>query len=395
MNGPVFPSWPHYAEDEIDAVNAVLRSGAVNYWTGAAVADFEQDFAAYHGVEHAVALANGTLALEAGLIGLGLRPGDEVIVTPRSFVASASVVALRGGVPVFADVDPDSQNLDPASVAQRIGPRTAGILAVHHAGWPCDMRALGRLAARRGLWLLEDCAQAHGARFDGRPVGTFGDAAAFSFCQDKIMSTGGEGGMLLCRDQTVWRRAWSYKDHGKDPLAMQAARSSTRIGFPWVHHSLGSNWRMSGVQAALGKAQLGKLDTWQAARQRNAERLAGRLSASPLLRIPMPPPQVRHAYYRLYGFVQPKLLPQGTDRNALVGALQSRGVPCHLGSCSEIYREEAFIARGMTPTEPLPVARRLGETAIALPVHPTLESHHIDRIAELVLGVLDGVGGAQ
>ncbi len=390
MNAAAFPSWPHYAEDEIEAVANLLRSGRVNYWTGPEGRDFENDYVAYCGVPHAIAVANGTLALEAALVGLGLQPGDEVIVTPRTFIASAAAVALRGGVPVFADIDRDSQNLDPAQAAALVGPRTVGIVAVHHAGWPCDMQALGELASRHGLWLLEDCAQAHGARLDDRPVGSFGDAAAFSFCQDKIISTGGEGGMLLCRDEAVWRRAWAFKDHGKDYPAVQAAMRDPTPRVPWVHRSLGSNWRMTGVQAVLGRIQLGKLEDWVAARTRNALQLRERLLQTGLLRIPLPPDRVRHAYYRLYAFVETERLPPGTTRSGLVAELQRRGVPCNLGSCSEIYREQAFAAAGLAPAQPLPVAGELGETAIAFMVHPSLQPVDIERIAALACEVLTG-----
>lgn len=383
-----FPGWPHYADDEIAAVGELLRTGRVNYWTGPDVACFEQEFAQYCGAPHAIALANGTLALQGALLGLGLCPGDEVIVTPRTFIASAAVIGLAGAVPVFADVDRDSQNIDPRHVASLIGPRTVGVIAVHHAGWPCDMAALVGLAERHGLWVVEDCAQAHGARIGGRAVGSFGDAAAFSFCQDKIMSTGGEGGMLVCKDPAVWARAWSYKDHGKDYSAVQEAASDGRPGVPWVHRSLGSNWRMAGVQAVLGRMQLPKLEGWNTLRARNAERLRARLAANPALRIPTPPASVRHANYRFYVFLRPECLRAGHDRNGLVAALQARGVPCNLGSCSEIYLEPGFRSAGMGPAGRLPVAQELGETSIAFPVHPTLDLPHIDRMADEILAVL-------
>ena len=391
MDKMTFPTWPQFAEEDIGAVADLLRSGRVNYWTGPEVRGFEDEYARHCEVPHATALANGTLALQAGLLGLGLQPGDEVIVTPRTFIASASVIALAGGVPVFADVDPDTQNLDPARVAELIGPRTVGIIAVHHAGWPCDMRALMALADKAGLWILEDCAQAHGAQLDGRPVGSFGDAAAFSFCQDKIISTGGEGGMLLCRDDGVWKRAWSFKDHGKDFDAVQAAARDSTPGVPWVHRLLGSNWRMAGVQAAIGRVQLRKLEAWHAARLRNAMRFHERLSSCPALRIPMPSASIRHAFYRFYVFVRPERLRAGSTRNDIVAALQGRGVPCNLGSCSEIYLEEAFKGAGFGPSERLPVAQSLGETSIALLVHPTLESPHIDQMADAVLELMSTV----
>ncbi len=385
------PSWPHFADDEITAVTEVLRSGRVNQWTGPDVAAFEQAYAAYCGVEHAIALANGTLALEAGLIGLGLRPGDEVIVTSRTFVASASAIAMRGGIPVFADVDRDSQNMDPAAVAALIGPRTVGMVAVHLAGWPCDMDALGALAERHGLWILEDCAQAHGAQWRGRPVGSFGHAAAFSFCQDKIMTTGGEGGMLVTNDSALHDRVWSYKDHGKDQAAVLAARTDTAPGFRWLHASFGSNWRLTGPQAAIGSIQLAKLDAWRTSRTHNAQLLVDGLRDCAALRIPRPPEHVTHAYYKFYAFVRPQLLRADSGRDDLLVTAREHGLPLMAGSCSEVYLEKAFRNAGLGPQQRLPVARELGETSLMLPVHPTLEDAHVRymaaTLAELVTGV--------
>lgn len=375
------PPWPHYAEDEIEAVAAVLRSGRVNYWSGPDVAAFEQAYADYCGVGYAIGLANGTLALEAGLIGLQLQPGDEVIVTPRTYIASASAIMLRGGVPVFADVDRDSGNLDPASVAAHIGPRTVGILAVHLAGWPCDMDALGTLAEKHGLWILEDCAQAHGAQWRGRPVGSFGQAAAFSFCQDKIISTGGEGGMLLTNDPEVHRRAWAFKDHGKSREAVRAAQQANAPGFPWQHESLGSNWRLTGPQAAIGRLQLGKLDAWRARRNRNAQLMHQGLAAQAALRIPVPPDHVVHAYYKFYAFVRSEALRPAASRNDLLAAASEYGLPMISGACSEVYLEKTFQNAGLAPAERLPVARELGETSLMLPIHPTLSDEHVREMA--------------
>lgn len=392
-SGPLqLPGWPHYAEDEIEAAAEVLRSGRVNAWTGPDVEAFEQAFAAYTGVDYALALANGTLALEAGLLALGMRPGDEVIVTSRTFVASASAIAFHGGVPVFADIEADSQNLDPKSVASLVSPRTVGIVAVHLAGWPCDMDALGALARQHGLWLLEDCAQAHGARWRGRPVGSFGDAAAFSFCQDKIISTGGEGGMLLTSDRAVHQRAWSLKDHGKDRLAVEQARASGLPGFPYVHRTLGSNWRLTGPQAAIGRVQLGKLDQWRARRQHNAMLLRQGLSAMPALRMPAPPQHVEHAYYKFNLFVRPEALRDPEHgRNALVSAAQSLGLPLSVGPCAEVYREQAFAPiLGARPPH-RPTASKAAATSLMLPVHPTLEDRHVQRMSELLCELVAGV----
>ena len=201
--------WPFYADDEIEAVNAVLRSGRVNQWTGPEVFEFEQACAARFGGGRAIALANGSVALELALRAFGIGPGDEVVVSPRSFVASVSCVSLVGATPIFADVDPDSGNITAESVSRVLTDRTRAIIPVHLAGWPADVPGMMDLVRGRDIKVIEDCAQAHGAEIGGESVGSFGDAAAFSFCQDKIISTGGEGGLLTVKDESAWQWAWS------------------------------------------------------------------------------------------------------------------------------------------------------------------------------------------
>jgi dTDP-4-amino-4,6-dideoxygalactose transaminase len=363
--------WPHFDEEQVAAAAAVLRSGKVNYWTGEEGRAFEQEFARFCGAEFGIALANGTVALELALQVLGIGPGDEVVVTPRSFVASAAVVALCGARPVFAEVDPDSQNITPATVRAVLSSRTKAIIAVHLAGWPCDMDGLLALARAHNLKLIEDCAQAHGATFGGRPVGGIGHVAAFSFCQDKIMTTGGEGGLLTTDDESLWRAAWSYKDHGKSYDAVYHRRH--RPGFRWLHESLGTNWRMTEMQAAIGRAQLRRLPDWLSVRRRNAAILAEGLRPLPLLRVPSPPAQVGHAWYKFYAFVRPDRLAPGWTRDRIMAAIVAGGVPCFAGSCSEIYRERAFSERGLAPSRPLRTARALGASSLMFLVHPTLE----------------------
>ncbi len=308
------------------------------------------------------------------------------VVTPRSFVASPSSVAVVGATPVFADVDPESQNLTAATIEAVLTPRTKAIIVVHLAGRPCEMDEILELAGAHGLKVIEDCAQAHGAAYRGRPVGSWGDCAAWSFCQDKIMSTGGEGGMLTTNDPGIWERAWSYKDHGRGHDAVYGREHAP--GFRWYIESFGSNWRMTEMQAAIGRVQLGKLPEWTAARSRNAAILAVRLAASPGLRVPLPPPHVEHAWYKFYAFVRPEHLRPGWDRDRVMAEIGRRGVPGSVGVCPEIYREKAFIDAGFVPPQRLPVARELGETSLMLPVHPTLEPEHMHFIADVVLEVL-------
>ncbi|WP_224826139.1 DegT/DnrJ/EryC1/StrS aminotransferase family protein [Cognatishimia sp. MH4019] len=380
---PTKPSWPHYDSEQIDAVSAVLHSGKVNAWTGPDVRAFEEEYAAALGVKHALAMANGSVTLNAALQVLGLQPGDEVIVTPRSFVVSASCVPLFGGRAVFADVDPDTQNITPATIAKQITPRTRGIIAVHLGGWPCDMDGIMALANDHGLWVIEDCAQAHGAMIDDRPVGSFGTMASFSFCQDKIMTTGGEGGLLVTNDDTLWRKAWSYKDHGKDYATVFETEHAP--GFRWLHEHPGTNLRMSGMAAAIGRVQLKRLPEWTAHRTRIAGIFADAFTPLPALRTPLPAPGFTHAWYRFYTFVRPERLAPGWDRDRILAEITEAGFPTFSGSCSEIYREKLF--EGAVDA-PLPIARDLGETSMAFLTDPTISEADATALAECVTSII-------
>ncbi|MCV6824501.1 MULTISPECIES: DegT/DnrJ/EryC1/StrS family aminotransferase [Halocynthiibacter] len=377
--------WPHFSQDEIDAVTEVLASGKVNAWTGPYVKDFENAFAAHFGVNHAIAAMNGSVTLNLALRTLGIQPGDEVIVTPRSFVASASCLLLFGAIPVFADVDPDSQNITPETVAPLITDKTKGIIPVHLAGWPCDMASFMELANEHNLWVIEDCAQAHGARIGDSHVGSFGDFGSFSFCQDKIMTTGGEGGMLVCQDEELWKSAWSYKDHGKNYDTV--FNTNHPPGFRWLHENLGTNYRMPGIAAAIGSAQLKKLDDWVAHRTKISMILADATQNLDVLRTPLPTETMTHAFYRFYAFVRPEALATGWSRDRIIKEVSDKGFPIFSGSCSEIYREKMFRDRGFAPKEPLPVARELGETSLAFLVDPTVTEDAANALAECLTAV--------
>lgn len=375
-----FPPWPVFAPDEIDAATQVLASGRVNYWTGDECAAFEREFAAAVGVKHAIALANGTVALELALRSIGIGPGDEVIVPSRTFIATASCAVAVGATPVVADIDPDSGNLTARTIADVISERSRAIIPVHVAGWPCDMAPIMDLAARHGLHVVEDCAQSHGAIYHGRPTGSLGRCAAFSFCQDKIMTTAGEGGMLVTDDEALWRRAWEYKDHGKSWDAVHNRQHPP--GFRWLHESFGTNWRMTEVQAAIGRRQLVKLHDWSEQRRHNAELLIAGLKDLPGLRIPQPEAGIRHAYYKFYAYLEPTRLKTGWTPARVIEAINAEGVPCMTGSCCEIYRERAFSSAGLGPEHPLPTAQVLSQTSLMLMVHPTLDEQDMaDTIA--------------
>lgn len=383
--------WPCYTTEEIEAATAVLASNKVNYWTGDVGRAFEWEFAEWTGSRWAVALTNGTVALDLALRGLGIGPGDEVVVTPRTFIASVSSVVNAGATPVFADVDPDSGNISPETIAAVITDRTRAIVPVHLGGWPCDMDGIMALASRHDLKVIEDCAQAHGARIGTRSVGSIGHVGAWSFCQDKIMTTGGEGGMVTTDDEALWSSMWSFKDHGKSWNAVYERQHSP--GFRWLHESFGTNWRMLEMQAAIGRIQLSRMADWTARRAFIARRLADVLQRYPdLVRVPLPADDVTHAYYRLYAYIRPDGLPYGWTRDQIIAECVRRGVPVFQGTCSEVYLEKAFDGTDWRPAQRLPAARALGEASLMFLTHPTITDEQLDRICVALSDVLQSVG---
>ena len=381
LNANISP-WPSYTSEEADAVAGVLLSNRVNYWTGDLCREFERKFADWAGTSRAVALANGTLALDVALKVLGVGPGDEVVTTPRSFLASASCIVTAGAVPVFADVDPNSQNVTAETIAAVLTPRTKAIICVHLGGMPCDMGPIMDLACKHDLKVIEDCAQAHGARYRGVSVGSIGHIGAWSFCQDKIMTTGGEGGMVTTNDEDLWSRMWSYKDHGKSWEAVYDRPHPP--GPRLVHDTFGTNWRMIEMQAAIGLIQLERMSEWTARRGRIADRIANTCRKHSLLRVPETPADVVHANYRQYAFIRPEYLAEGWTRDRFVAAVEQLGMPCLHGSAPEVYLERAFDGTGWRPKERLPQAKALGETSLAFLVHPTLADEEVDRCCEAI-----------
>lgn len=384
-------SWPSYTAAEVAAVAETLSSNKVNYWTGQRCREFETAFAQWVGSARAIALTNGTVALDLPLHCMGIGPGDEVIVTPRSFIASVSTVINAGATPVFADVDEDSGNISPSTIEAVLSDRTKAIIPVHIGGWPCDMPAIIDLAKSRGIKVIEDCAQAHGAMIGGRMVGSFGHVGAWSFCQDKIMTTGGEGGMVTTDDEKLWDAMWSFKDHGKSWDAVYHRQHAP--GFRWVHESFGTNWRMLEMQAAIGDIQLGYMADWTARRTENAMRIASALAPfADIIRCPLPDPEtITHAFYRLYAYVKPEALAAGWDRDRIVAEVNAAGAPLLHGTCSEIYLEKAFDGTDWRPDQRLPTARRLGETSVMFLVHPTLAAEELDHFCEVMAAVLERV----
>lgn len=380
------PPWPHFADDEIEAATHVMRSGKVNYWTGEECKAFEQEFADFIDVPYAISLANGTLALEVALRALNIGPGDDVIVPCRTFIATASSVVACGARPIVADIDLVSQNITVDTISEVMTPKTKAIIPVHLAGWPCAMDDIMDFAQEHNLKVIEDCAQAHGAKYKGQYVGSFGDAAAFSFCQDKIMTTGGEGGMLLTKDEKIWQRAWAYKDHGKNPH--KAFNRDGPAGFRWLHESFGSNFRMTEMQAAIGREQLKKLPRWLEARKNNAKIFTKFFSNFPQLRLTLPSVDIEHAYYKYYVFIEPDKLKSDWNRDRILQEINATGVPCASGSCGEIYLEHAFIDLDLEPEKRFKNAQQLAQTSLMFLVHPTLNEQDIKTMCTSMEDIL-------
>jgi dTDP-4-amino-4,6-dideoxygalactose transaminase len=383
-----FSPWPSYSAAEACAVYEILISNKVNYWTGNECREFEKEFASWSESEYAVALGNGTLALDVALKALNIGNDDEVVVTSRTFIASISSIVNSGSAPIFADVDLSSQNITPKTIRPVITNKTKAIVCVHLAGWPCDMDEIMAVANEYDLYVIEDCAQAHGAKYKGKPVGSIGHIGCWSFCQDKIMTTGGEGGMVTTNDESLWRKMWAYKDHGKSYEAVYEREHPE--GFRWLHESFGTNWRMTEMQAAIGRIQLKRMPDWHKKRLSNASSIWNAAKQCKGLRVPAIPSHIEHAAYKCYVFVK-----GGVElRDKMMMEINEKGVPCYSGSCSEVYLEKAFDNTGFRPKERLLVAKELGETSLMFLVHPTLTKEEIqktcDVLTEVALANYDG-----
>jgi dTDP-4-amino-4,6-dideoxygalactose transaminase len=382
-----FSSWPFFKEEEADAVKNVLLSNKVNYWTGNECREFEKEFAVWSNSKYAIAIGNGTLALDNALKALGVGSGDEVIVTSRTYISSVSSIVNAGAIPIFADISLDSQNITPTSIRSMITKKTKAIVCVHLAGWPCEMDEIMDLANEFNLHVIEDCAQAHGAKYKGKPVGSIGNIGCWSFCQDKIMTTGGEGGMVTTNDKSLWSKMWSYKDHGKSYEAVYEREHQE--GFRWVNESFGSNWRMTEMQGVIGRIQLKRMPNWCTNRITNANKIWNTAKQCKGLRVPSIPDYIEHAAYKCYVFVELKELKNGWERNRIMKEINTLGVPCYSGACSEVYLEKAFDNTGFRPKERLINAKELGETSLMFLVHPTLTKDEIQQTCDSITSVMN------
>lgn len=382
MLNTAFEPWPSFTQQEADAVSKVLLSNKVNYWTGQECREFEKEFATFAGTQYAVALANGTVALDVALKALGVGVGDDVIVTSRTFLASASSIVTAGANPIFADVELDSQNISRRTIEAVLTPNTKAIICVHLAGWMCDMDPIMQLAEEKGLYVIEDCAQAHGAQYKGKPAGSIGHISAWSFCQDKIMTTGGEGGMVTTNDEILWKKMWSYKDHGKSYDSVYNKQHPP--GFRWLHDSFGTNWRMMEMQAVIGRIQLQRMPEWTQQRTINAEKIWAAFDDSPYFTVYRPSEDYVHAHYKCYVQINEQALPEDWSRDRVMQEINAQQVPCFSGSCSEVYLEHAFDATPWRPAERLKNAQQLGETSLMFLVHPTLSELSVQKTVDAI-----------
>ena len=382
-----FSPWPSFTLEEAESVRNVLLSNKVNYWTGNECREFEKEFAVWSNSKYAIALGNGTLALDSAFKALDIGDGDEVIVTARTYIASVTSIVNSGAIPIFADIDLNSQNITAKSIRSKITNRTKAIVCVHLAGWPCEMDEIMDLANESNLFVIEDCSQAHGAKYKGKPVGSIGDVGCWSFCQDKIMTTGGEGGMVTTNDKSLWGKMWSYKDHGKSYEAVYERKHQE--GFRWVNESFGTNWRMTEMQGVIGRIQLKRMSDWHAKRFANAYKIWNIAGLCKGLYVPTIPDYIEHAAYKCYVFIKLKELKKGWDRNKVLKEINKQSVPCYTGACSEVYLEKAFDNTGFRPKERLVNAKELGESSLVFLVHPTLTKDEIQQTCNAITSVMN------
>ena len=387
MLNTYFSPWPNFTIEEAEAIKNVLLSNKVNYWTGKECRKFEEEFALWSSTKYAVALANGTLALDAAFKALEIGANDEVIVTSRTYIASVSSIVNAGAIPVFSDVNLDSQNISVSSIRKKINNNTKAIVCVHHAGWPCEMDEIMNIAREFNLRVIEDCAQAHGAQYKGKPVGSIGDIGCWSFCQDKIMTTGGEGGMITTSNNSLWKKVWEFKDHGKSYESVYKVNPSK--GYRFLHESFGTNWRMTEIQAVIGRIQLTRIIDWHDKRLKNAHFIWDAARKCKGLRVPDIYEYIDHAAYKCYVFVEQNELKNNWSRDRIIEEINLLGVPCYWGTCSEVYLEKSFENTNFRPKKRLINAKKLGDDSLMFLVHPNLTIDEIKKTCDSLLSVMN------
>ncbi len=381
-----FPTWPHYSLEEIQKVNDILVSGKVNYWTGDEGKSFEKEFSIFSHNKYAVTLANGSLALSAAYLALGIKNQAELITTPRTFIATSASAYLLKAKPIFADVDINSGCITAEFIEPLISIHTKAICVVHIGGWPCDIEPICKLAKKYGIYVIEDCSQAHGAQINGKSVGSFGDVSIWSFCQDKIISTGGEGGMLTTNSRDIYDKVWSFRDHGKTKNSIKIKNKSNEFRF--IHENFGSNFRLTEIQSAIGRIQLRKISETNKIRANNADILFKTLSKIECIRIPLPEKKFRHGWYKFYCYLDFESIKESWSRQKIINEINKLGYPAFSGGCSEIYLENCFLNANLSPNKRLKNAKLMGETSLMFVVHNTISIPKMKEYAEVIRKIL-------
>ena len=379
--------WPNFEEEQIKAATKVLSSGKVNSWAGEETRLFEREFAKWCGTKYAIAVSNGSVALSLAYEAIGIHKGDEVITTPRTFVATASCASLLGAKPIFAEICPNSGLINAQTIRPLITKKTKAISVVHLAGWPADMKDIRELAKEFNLAVIEDCSQAHGAQIikndQMQSVGSFGDIGTWSFCQDKIISTGGEGGMITTSSKKLMQKIWSLKDHGKSLDSVFKKKHPP--GYRFLHDTLGTNYRLTELQSTIGRIQLSKLSEWTRIRNRNAMILTNKLEQISLVRVPKQEINKKNAWYKFYAYLNKKLLSPNWNRDKIIEEINKYGYPAFHGGCTEIYLEKCHKAKNL---KRLPIAKKLGETSLMFLVDHTISEENMNNYANIIEQIL-------
>jgi perosamine synthetase len=377
METLTFPTWPQLEPNDIGAVVETLKSSRLSQLSSNAVKDFESAFADLHGSKHCIAVNSGTSAIHAALVAMDIKAGDEVIVPSHTFIGSASPILYQQAIPVFADVDSKTFCVSTECLNDLMTERTKAIIAVHLNGQPAPVDEIVEYAKRRGIAVIEDVAQALGARLRGTRVGTFGHVACFSFWEDKIITTGGEGGAILTDDDEIASRIRRLRHHGEKLSQNTRLYSSVELGY---------NYRLTAMQAALGLSQLTRLESYVSARRSNAFLLTEGLRDITGLHTPCEVNGYMHCFWKYVCRVHSN----GSQGEAepIVNKLQMAGIPAYRRYPTPLHRQPVFTAAGHKQQKCV-IADQLSHELFSLPVHPALSTAHIEYMIEKVRVIVE------
>ena len=380
-------NWPNFSKDLVSKVGKILSSGKINYTNGQYGKKFEKEFSKFVGNKYSIAICNGTAALEVAIKSLKLPKNSEIIVTARSFFASAACIVNTGHIPIFADIDLLTQNISLHDIKKKISKKTKAIICVHLAGIPCNMHDIKKLGNKNKIKIIEDCAQAHGASLDNKQVGSFGDVSTWSFCNDKIISTLGEGGMISTNNKKIYDFCKTYINHGS---VLQNKKNSEK--FIYNKDYFGTNLRITEIQSIAGLEQLKNLKKVQIKREKMSKSYFHIISKyQNYIYSYFPSRNIKCAWYRFYFFLKTDVKDYQKIRFKIIKNLKRNNLKCFTGSCPEIYLEKSFKKLKNFKVTRLINSKILGQTSIALDINHTLTyTKHKKNVIELKL-VLDRI----